>query len=140
MKNNKEKTNVFVDDELNRLYINLVGSIRKEDIEQIYIDIKDGVKDLKTGFDVVTDLRQCRLGHLAGVPTFRKIMGYLSANGVNRVVRIVGKSKIVFKQISRITDSESRYSPIYVSTFEEMEELLAKEMDNELIGNQVFHR
>ncbi len=130
MENKKENSNVLVDVEYNRLYINLLGAISKKDIEQIYTDIRFGVQDLQAGYDVITDLRHCKIGHLAGIPTFKKIMGFLSANGVNRVVRVVGTSKIIFKQISRITDSVSGYSAIYVSSLDEVEEVLSGQAVN----------
>ncbi len=104
-----------------------MGSISKKEIEEIYTEIRFGIQDLQAGFDVITDLRQCKIGHLAGISTFKKIMEYLVENDVNRVVRVVGKSKVIFKQMSRITSSVSSYSPIYVSSLEEMEEVLSSQ-------------
>ncbi len=125
MKKSEESTKVIVDLEKNRLYIHLNGAVCKKDIERIYADIKFGVEDLQAGFDVITDLRHCKIGHLAGIPTFKKIMGFLAANGVNKVVRVVGKSKVILKQMSRITSSVRAYSPLYVSSFEEAEDVLS---------------
>ncbi len=125
MNDTDETSKVVVDIKKNRLYITLGGTVRKGGLEKIYEDIQLGVQGLESGFDVITDLRQCNVGHLAGIVTFKKIMEYLSANGVNRTVRVVGKSKVLLKQISKITKSVDGYHPIYVSSFEEMEELLA---------------
>ncbi len=125
MNANDGTSKVVVDIKKNRLYITLGNTIRKGELEKIYEDIRSGVQDLDSGFDVITDLRECTVGHLTGILTFKKIMEYLAENGVNRTVRVVGKSKVLFKQVSKITKSVKGYHPIYVSSFDEMEELLA---------------
>jgi hypothetical protein len=115
---------VSVDAEKNRLNIIVTGALRKEEMEKICADLIVCMPELKPGFDVVTDLTQCKLAHLSGVPAFKKITNILLENKVGKVVRVVGKAKLVFNQISRITEHIQGYKAIYVSTLEEADEIL----------------
>lgn len=110
----------------NRLLIELAGTIRKKELSAIYTDIRFSVADLQPGFDVITDLRACRLGYLSGVPDFKKIMQYLVGKEVGTTVRVVGKASLILKQVSRITKGIPGYKPVYVSTLEEAEKRLAE--------------
>ena len=116
---------VKVDLKSNRLYITLAGTIRKTEAEKIYTEVRFGAQDLQKGFTVITDFRKCRVGHLAGVPVFMKIMEYLTMCGVGKTIRVVGKSNVLIKQITRVTSRVKDYSPIYVSSLEEVEEVLS---------------
>ena len=119
-----QRSKVTVDIKQNRLNIILVGTIRKKDVESIYTDVRFCVRDLKKSYDVITDMRNCKIGFLAGAATFHKILRFLQDNNVGRIVRITGKSKTVIQQIQRLTKTVSGYSTIYVETPEEAEEAL----------------
>ena len=119
-----QKTRVRTDIKENTLYITLHGTLLEKDVENIYSDIRFGVADLQPGFNVVTDLTQCRIGSLAGIAIFKKIMAYLVTSEVGQTIRIVGKAKLIFKQMSRITETVEGYSPIYVATSEEADKLV----------------
>ena len=121
----KRCSKVRADIKANRLYITLSGTIPKKEVESIYTDVRFCVADLKPGFHVITDLTEARIGHLIGIPTFIKIMEYLSANKVGRVVRVVGKAKVLLQQMSRITAAVKGYKPSYVSTLEEAEAIIS---------------
>ena len=56
----------------NRLYLAIGGKAVKKDLDKLYTDVRFYVADLRSGFDVITDLSECSLGHLNGVSTFRK--------------------------------------------------------------------
>jgi len=118
------KAKVRTDLKKNRLYITLPTSINAKELEKIYSDVRFGVADLKPGFDVVTDLTHCSIGHLSAIPTLRKITAYLVANKVGRVVRIVGNISLVLKQLICIASKFNCYKPVYVLTMEEAEEEL----------------
>jgi hypothetical protein len=115
-------SNVVVDTEKNRLTMSLAGTVCKEEIERIYADLLVCVPELTPGFNVVTNLTQCKVGHLSGLTAFKQIMEYLIENKVGKIVRVVGKAKIVFNQISRITEHLQGYKVVYVSTLREAEE------------------
>ncbi len=116
------RSRVVVDTEKNRLTITLGATISKKEIERMYSDIAVCVSELRPGFDVVTDLSHCKIGHLSGLPTFRKIMDLLLEKKVGKVVRVVGKAKLIFNQVSRITEHMQGYRPVYVATLQEAEE------------------
>ena len=110
----------------NRLYITIAGRISKEDLDRLYTDVRFCVADLRPGFDVVNDLLDCPLAALNGIPTFKKIATYLAHNQVGRVVRVIKKRNIVFKQIVRVSAGMDDYKAIYVNSLEEANEALDK--------------
>lgn len=120
----KQRPKVVADIKRNRLYITLSCDPSKKVLEKIYTDIRFGVADLRPGFDVVTDLSRCTIGHLNGISALRKIMDYLVINKVGQVVRVIGKQSLLFKQIIRFTTIFQGYSPAYVATLEEAEDKL----------------
>ncbi len=121
------RSRVTADLKKNRLVIILVGTIRKDDLESIYTDIRFCVRDLQSGFDVITDMREGRIGYLSGAATFLKIQEFLQSSKVGRIVRITGPSRIILQQIQRITQGKNGYKPVYVSTFEEAEHYLQED-------------
>lgn len=127
MTEQKQKTRITADLKKNRLMITLGGRIRKPELERIYTDIRFCVQDLQPGFNVITDLRDCTIGYLSGALVFKKIMEYFLANKVGKIVRIVGNSRTIVHQISKLTSTMAGYSPIHVNTPEEAEEALAEE-------------
>jgi hypothetical protein len=110
----------------NRLYIILKGTVSAKELESIYTDIRFCIADLKSGFSVITDLTEGKIGHLSGIMTFKKIADYLVSQKVGTVVRVVGKPSVLSNQISRLTEIVQGYRPIYVATMEEAEEALKK--------------
>jgi hypothetical protein len=122
----KRMSKVVADVEKNRLNITLTGRICKEEVEKIFADVVVCVPDLQPGFSVLTDLTQCKFGHLGGIPTFQRIMEFLLENKVGKVVRVVGKAKLIFNQISRITENIQGYRALYVATLEEAETKLSE--------------
>lgn len=109
----------------NRLSITIGCDLNKKILEKIYTDVRFCVADLKPGFDVVTDLSQCTIGHLNGIPTLRKIMAYITAREPGEVIRIIGETSLVFKQLINFTSRFHSYKPVYVASLEEAEERLA---------------
>lgn len=126
MSGSKNSLKVRVDISRNRLYCVIAGKITGKDIDEFYTDIRFGVADLKSGFDVVTDLTQCQFSHLAAIPTFRKIMHYLADKGAREVVRVVNRDSMVFRQAMNITAHFQGYKPIYVDSITAADELLDK--------------
>jgi hypothetical protein len=122
----KQKSKVKADIKRNRLYITLPSIVNKEEIQKIYTDVRFSVADLKPGFDVITDLTHCTVGHLNGLSTLRKIMDYLVTNEMGRVIRIVGNMNVILKQLLGIASKFQTYIPIYVNTHEEAEEELMR--------------
>jgi hypothetical protein len=134
------KAKVRTDIKKNRLCITLPTSINTKALEKIYSDIRFGVADLKPGFDVVTDLNHCSIGHLSAIPTLRKITAYLVANKVGRVVRIVGNMSLILKQLIALSSKFHGYKPVYVLTMEEAEEELRCPVKPDGIRFQLHNR
>ena len=115
---------VRVDMRKNRLYFTISGKITKADMEGFYTDVRFGVADLQPGFDVITDLSNCQIGHLAAIPTFRKVMHYIASKGVREVVRVVNPRNVIYRQIMNLAARFQGYIPVYVETVPAAEELL----------------
>lgn len=107
-----------------RLYITLKGIIPKKEAERLYTDIRFCVSDLEPGFAVITDLTQCRIGHLNAISTARKIMQFLLEKKVGTIIRIIGQGKVIYLQMLKLSDKMNGYDPKYVATLEEAEKLL----------------
>jgi hypothetical protein len=121
-----KSSKVSADLRQNRLTITLSGVLSTKGMEGIYTEIRFCVADLKPGFEVLTDLTQCKIAHLGGLGTFGKIKEFLSAKEVGPVIRIVKKNQLVFNQISRVADMTSKYRPHYVNSLDEAENLFAQ--------------
>jgi hypothetical protein len=136
----KQKSKVKADIKKNRLYITLPSAANTKELQQIYTDVRFCVADLKPGFDVVTDLSQCTIGYLSGIPTLRKIMDFLVVNQMGRVIRIVGGMSVVLKQLIGIASKFQCYKPVYVATHEEAEEELDRPIKRNGLRFEINHR
>ncbi len=121
----KSQAKVVVDIKKNRLYIFFDRHVTPKDVERIYTDVRFGVADLKPGFSVINDLSNCTVGHLSAAVSFKKITSFLHENNVGRVVRVIGQTSLLFKQISKLSELITDYKPEYVSSIEEAEDTLA---------------
>ena len=108
----------------NRLYFTIAGQATKAELDKLYTDVRFCVADLKPGFDIISDLSACSLGHLSGIPTFRKIMNFLISNGVGEIVRVINSKSIIFNQMLNLSSRICGYQPLYVSSLEEAEQKL----------------
>lgn len=120
-----QRSKVTADIKRNRLTITISSTASKKEADKIYTDIRFCVADLKPGFDIITDFSHCTLAHLSAIPTMRKIMDYLVNSKPENVIRVVGKTSLVFKQLLRFTNRFQSYKPLYVNTLEEAEKILA---------------
>lgn len=93
------KAKIRTDIKKNRLYITLPTSANIKELENIYAEIRFGTADLQPGFDVITDLSYCSIGHLSAVPALWKITSYLTAHQVGQVVRVVGDMGVILKRV-----------------------------------------
>ncbi len=130
----KGKSTVTANIKKQRLYITLQGIIPKKEAERLYTDIRFCVSDLEPGFAIITDLTQCRIGHLEAIGTFRKVVQFLQEKQVGRTIRIVGQAKVIYLQMLNLSDKTQGYEPIYVSSLEEAEEVLDKFSQKESVG------
>lgn len=134
------KSKVKADIKKNRLCITLPPTANKLELEKIYTDVRFCVADLKPGFDVVTDLSQCTIGHLNGISTLRKIMDYLVIKEVGRVIRVTGGMGLVLKQLLGLASRFQSYKAIYVSTLKEAENELSQPIQPRGLRFQIHQR
>ncbi|MBM9513354.1 PilZ domain-containing protein [Desulfogranum marinum] len=120
----KQTSHARADTNHNRLYIRIGRKLTKPDLDNLYTDIRFCVADLSPGFSVITDLSQCTIASLSGLPTFRKISNFLIDNQVGTVVRVMNDKSVVFRQFMNLTDRTQGYKPINVSTVDEAEKRL----------------
>ncbi len=126
MKKTKRTATITANIKKQRLYITLQGIISKKEAEKIYTDIRFCVSDLDPGFSVITDISDCRIGHLSAITTARKIMNFLVEKKVGQIVRVTGQARVIYLQMLKLSDKSQSYEPQYVSTREEAEALLDK--------------
>ncbi|WP_319585219.1 PilZ domain-containing protein [uncultured Desulfobulbus sp.] len=136
----KLQSKVTADLKKNRLCITIASTATQTELKKVYTDIRFCVADLKPGFDVITDLSRCTIGHLSGLAIFKRIMDYLVVNKVGRVVRIVGGTNIVFKQLLAIATKFQSYKPMYAATLQEAEKALLVPVEPEDLCFQINRR
>ena len=109
----------------NRLYITLGGFSSTDQIDQTVREVKEAVTQLKTGFDVITDVS----GYKPALPeiaqAIQQMQVFLRQSGMRRVVRVTGPSVITTMQFNRLGKA-SGYQAEAVASVEEAEELLEK--------------
>jgi hypothetical protein len=136
----KQKSKVAADIKKNRLYITIPSTANKTELSKVYTDVRFCVADLKPGFDVVTDLSQCTIGHLNGLGVYKKITDYLVLNKVGRVVRIVGEMSVVLKQLLAFSSKFQCYKPVYVTSLQEAEAEFLQPIKPEALRFQIIQR
>lgn len=117
---------VKIDINNNRLYIKPIGRVTKNELDKTYTEIRFGVEDLHNGFSLIADYTDCTIGDISAIPTFRKIIAYLTSKGLAEVIRVLPEDSLVFKQALRFSTMFQGYKPTYVKTLKEAEELLEK--------------
>jgi hypothetical protein len=122
------------------LYISVGGKLTRESLDKLYTDIRFCVADLKPGFNVVTDLTECTLASLNGVPTFKKIANFLIENRVGLVVRVLNSKNLVFKQLLNLTARMQGYKATSVSSIEQAETELLKAEKRESLRFQLHQQ
>jgi len=109
----------------NRLHITIDGNLSRENLDKLYTEIRFCVADLNPGFGVITDLSNCTIAALSGIPTFRKITNYFIINKVGRVVRVIDKKKVVLRQLINFTAKINGYKADHFYSLEEAEAALS---------------
>jgi len=130
MSKSSRRSSVSANISENRLLITLKGILSKKDLESIYTDIRFCVSDLQPGFNVISDMRECRFGHLSAIPAVEKIVDFLIYKKVGKIVRVVSKTRVLLHQLEWFAARRKDYTVHYVSTTQEAEELLGKNNKN----------
>lgn len=123
----------------NRLLITISGNIDSKLLEKLYTEIRFCVADLQPGFKVLSDVSQCNLVYISGMPVYKKIIDFLVANKVGEIIRIVQDQTISFKQITNFSEAINSYTPLYAYSREEAEKRLADIVSRDGIRLKLRH-
>jgi hypothetical protein len=108
----------------NRLHVTIAGNVDVKSLEKLYTDVRFCVADLKEGFEVISDISQCNLIYISGMPVYKKIIDYLIANKVGAIVRIIKNDNVSFRQIVNFSEKIHCYRSIYAENKAEAERKL----------------
>jgi hypothetical protein len=122
MADSNPTTKAVADLRKNRLEVTISGTINTEILEKLYTEIRFCVADLKSGFEVISDVSRCNIIYLTSLPVYKKIMDYLIANNIGEHVRITSNENISTKQILHFSEKIDTYKSIQAKSREEAEE------------------
>jgi hypothetical protein len=108
----------------NRLYIFISGTLSFDDAENAKDLIEKEVAFLKPDFDVINDISKFIHGDDDAGSILKEIIMLLIQKKVNRVVRVVGTSKMGLVQFASNSVAIDSYKLKYVPTLEEAEKFL----------------
>ncbi len=94
-----------IDPVKNRLYITLEGFFSTEEMKQCSDETIEVVKQLKPGYDVITDISQFSPVGVDALEEIKRVQEYFRISGVRYGVRVVGKSVVTGMQFKRIGKS-----------------------------------
>jgi hypothetical protein len=112
---------VDVDEETNRLYIDLNGALGDEG-EHSTQAVVDGAAQLDPGFDVITDIRGYRPS--GNEETLARGKRAMRENGCSAAVRVMPESTTASMHFERVGDEEEAYPVAEAGSVEEAEQLL----------------
>jgi hypothetical protein len=109
----------------NRLYIRLSGFFREAEVTRVFQELDATLGELRSGFDVVTDLTDFKPGSPGSARSLRRGAELVKARGRRRAVRVAGRLVTGLMQFRReLTGVFDEGSTRYARTVEEAEELL----------------
>jgi hypothetical protein len=121
MPENKKCTHVAVNTKKNRLHITIRGDARRNELKDLYTDIRFRAADLAPGFHVIVDISECNLIYLNGMSVYKSIVDYLITKKVGRVVRIIRETTISHKQLVNFSRHIPYHTVLYATHLEEAE-------------------
>jgi hypothetical protein len=122
----KPKVIALADMARNRLYLTLSGNIDTKSLEKLYTDIRFCLCDIQPNFDVIEDTSACNLLYITSLPLYKKIIDYLIAKKVGRVIRIIRNKSIFRTQFVNFAPKIQCYKAMYTQGIEEAEDRLKR--------------
>jgi chorismate mutase len=114
---------IIADIRKNRLYITLEGSFNDDEASQVAKVAVEKAQKLRPGFDVITDISEFQPATFEGTKEVQAVQEMLVKLGVNRIIRVVGKSIIGQMQFRRTLKSIGLVAET-APTVEEAEKML----------------
>ncbi len=124
MSEDRLKSKVEINKRRNRLYCAFVGYVTKDDLEEIFNDIRKAVSELKPNFSVINDLTLVNFGHNSAIPVLLKIMQFLVTQGMKDIVRVVNDKSVIYTQMNNLSIRQQGYVPVYVNSMDDAEKYL----------------
>ncbi len=113
----------------NRLYVTLRGILSITEAKEAMEMVQKEVKELKTNFDLINDISDFVRGQEEAGPILQETMKFLINQKVNRVVRVVGSSKVGLMQFANYSLPLESYKLKYVPTMLAAEDYLYRKKD-----------
>lgn len=115
---------VEADEETNRLYINLSGSMDIEEGKKSNEATMEALERLDPGFDVITDIRNFEPGSPEAVELLEEGKAEIAANGASAAVRVMPESATASMHFERVGEDEENYPVAEAESIEAAEKLL----------------
>jgi hypothetical protein len=113
--------NVEVDEEANRLYIDLNGALGEEGKHSTQA-VVDGAERLEPGFDIITDIRGYRPS--GNEETLERGKKAMRDNGASAAVRVMPESATASLHFERVGEEAEAYPVAQAESVAEAERLL----------------
>jgi len=118
---------IQADEANNRLYLSIRGFLIDEYVARAIKKIRNEVKKLKKGYDVIDDVSELMPATKKDADKIKKAHNYVLTKGAKRVVTVVKKDgTLENREIGDVRDGES-YQTIRAGSLEEAEKLLGCE-------------
>jgi hypothetical protein len=114
---------IRVDLARNRLYVTLVGFFSLAEIEKCGDETIAATKQLRRGYDVITDITQFITGTADVAADVERVQEHFRKSGARQGVRIVGSNVLAGMQFRR-TGTSAEFNSVHVKSQEEAERLL----------------
>ncbi|MBW1810031.1 MAG: hypothetical protein JRJ87_17675 [Deltaproteobacteria bacterium] len=115
--------NITADIPKNRLYLTFEGSFSDDEAKLVFKETLKEANKLRAGFDVINDISEFQPATIEGTKVIQAAQEVLVKLGVNRVVRVVGKSIIGQMQFRRTFKTFGKVAQT-AATVEEAEKML----------------
>jgi hypothetical protein len=122
---------VKADEETNRLYINLSGSMDIEEGRKSNEATKAALEELEPGFDVITDIRNFEPGSPEAVELLEEGKEAIAAQGCSAAVRVMPESTMASMHFERVGEEAEAYPVAEAETVEQAEQLLDERRQQE---------
>lgn len=125
------ESSAWADVAKNRVYIKFDGYMELEEAEKLRDDVKKALRQIKSGFTILTDARGYKPGTKEVQAVISSIAKMDADAGVSKVARVTGDKPLGGMQIDRLAKetTENKYPARHFATIEEGEAYLDSDLD-----------
>jgi hypothetical protein len=110
----------------NRLYVTLIGYFSLEEMQRCGDETIAATKDLRPGYDVITDIRQFKAASPDVAKDIERVQAHFRKSGARQGVRIVAPDNVVTGIQFRRTGAQAQYNSVNVDSLAAAEKLLGE--------------